>query len=67
MWSHHYYAMVDGAFRRNSVPFRYAWPAELDLMAGSPGCGCGSVGPVGPDAVHRGSTPHVSVWEKPVG
>jgi SAM-dependent methyltransferase len=31
-WSHHY--TFDGAtYRRNSVPFRYAWPAELDLMA----------------------------------
>jgi SAM-dependent methyltransferase len=32
MWSHHY--TFDGsAYRRNSVPFRYVWPAELDLMA----------------------------------
>jgi SAM-dependent methyltransferase len=32
MWSHHY--TFDGSsFRRNSVPFRYVWPAELDLMA----------------------------------
>ena len=33
MWSHHYSRDADGAYRRNSVPFRYAWPAELDLMA----------------------------------
>ena len=33
MWSHHYTRRDDGSFRRNSVPFRYAWPAELDLMA----------------------------------
>jgi SAM-dependent methyltransferase len=33
MWSHHYTRQADGSFRRNSVPFRYAWPAELDLMA----------------------------------
>lgn len=32
MWSHHY--RFDGSsYRRTSVPFRYAWPAELDLMA----------------------------------
>ncbi len=33
MWSHHYTRTEDGTYRRNSVPFRYAWPAELDLMA----------------------------------
>jgi SAM-dependent methyltransferase len=33
MWSHHYTRVEDGHYRRNSVPFRYAWPAELDLMA----------------------------------
>ena len=30
--SHHYWA-VDGAFEASSIPFRYVWPAELDLMA----------------------------------
>ena len=29
----HHFTLVDGAFVRYSVPFRYAWPAELDLMA----------------------------------
>jgi SAM-dependent methyltransferase len=33
MWSHHYTRTEDGTYRRNSVPFRYAWPAEMDLMA----------------------------------
>jgi len=33
MWSHHYTRIEDGTYRRNSVPFRYVWPAELDLMA----------------------------------
>ena len=33
MWSHHYTRTEDGTYHRNSVPFRYAWPAELDLMA----------------------------------
>ena len=32
MYSHHY--RFDGTtYRRDSVPFRYVWPAELDLMA----------------------------------
>jgi SAM-dependent methyltransferase len=30
--SHHYW-MEEGRFRGLSVPFRYVWPAELDLMA----------------------------------
>ncbi len=30
--SHHLEA-VDGSFERVSMPFRYVWPAELDLMA----------------------------------
>ena len=31
-WSHHYW-FVDGDTKTFSVPFRYAWPSELDLMA----------------------------------
>lgn len=29
----HHLEIVDGRLERVSVPFRYAWPAELDLMA----------------------------------
>jgi SAM-dependent methyltransferase len=29
----HHYSVVDGKLELNSVPFRYVWPAELDLMA----------------------------------
>src|ERR687895_570548 len=29
----HHFEVVDGRGKRNSIPFRYAWPAELDLMA----------------------------------
>jgi len=32
MTSHHY-SLLDGRLEVNSVPFRYVWPAELDLMA----------------------------------
>src|SRR5213080_2353658 len=29
----HHFRMVDGELDRMSIPFRYVWPAELDLMA----------------------------------
>jgi SAM-dependent methyltransferase len=29
----HHFEIVDGRLERTSIPFRYAWPAELDLMA----------------------------------
>ncbi len=31
-WSHHW-ALVDGRLVRHSAPYRYLWPAEMDLMA----------------------------------
>jgi SAM-dependent methyltransferase len=31
--SHHYTAGRDGNLEPHSIPFRYVWPAELDLMA----------------------------------
>jgi SAM-dependent methyltransferase len=29
----HHLSLEGGAWRRSSIPFRYVWPAELDLMA----------------------------------
>jgi SAM-dependent methyltransferase len=29
----HHFRSADGKVERNSIPFRYTWPAELDLMA----------------------------------
>lgn len=29
----HHFEMVDGRWERLSIPFRYVWPGELDLMA----------------------------------
>lgn len=29
----HHFSLVDGAIERVSMPFRYVWPSELDLMA----------------------------------
>ena len=31
--SHHFDDRGGGVYRKVSIPFRYAWPAELDLMA----------------------------------
>jgi SAM-dependent methyltransferase len=64
--SHHYFT-VDGNTRHETTPFRYAWPAELDLMARIAGLTLverwagWDCSPFTSD-----STSHVSVWEKPV-
>jgi len=61
----HHYTRVGGVYERVSMPFRYAWPAELDLMA--------RLGGLTPVARYAGwrrepftatSTSHVSVWRK---
>jgi len=62
----HHVRSVDGRFELRSIPFRYAWPAELDLMAHLAGM----------DLRERwagwkrepftaDSRQHVSVWQKP--
>jgi SAM-dependent methyltransferase len=61
----HHYSVVDGKLEAASVPFRYVWPSELDLMARLAGMtlrerwGGWKREPFGSD-----STKHVSVWEK---
>jgi SAM-dependent methyltransferase len=62
----HHYSVVDGSFNLNSVPFRYVWPAELDLMARIAGLALrerwsGWLR----EPFTSDSTKHVSVWEKP--
>ncbi|MEU1502862.1 class I SAM-dependent methyltransferase [Streptomyces sp. NPDC005732] len=66
--SSHYVTIVDGRAEHHSLPFRYVWPSELDLMARLAG--------LRPSARWEGwtrtpftgeSTRHVSVWEKPTG
>jgi SAM-dependent methyltransferase len=63
--SNHVTVTPDGRGEFRTVPFRYAWPAEMDLMARIAGM----------HLLHRwadwtrspftaGSTDHVSVWEK---
>jgi SAM-dependent methyltransferase len=62
----HHFDLVDGRFELFSMPFRYVWPSELDLMAELAG--------MHPRERWTGwrrepftaeSTSHVSVWEKP--
>ncbi|WP_238007548.1 class I SAM-dependent methyltransferase [Dactylosporangium sp. AC04546] len=65
--SSNYVEVVNGRGGFRSIPFRYVWPAELDLMAQLAGL----------RPAHRWagwarepftseSTQHVSVWEKPI-
>jgi SAM-dependent methyltransferase len=62
--SHHLRA-VGGAFEKRSIPFRYVWPAELDLMARLAGMRLRERwGGWGREPFTRVSTKHVSVWEK---
>jgi len=64
--SHHVWTSADGDVRKLSAPFRYAWPAELDLMAQLAGLSLAhrwsdwSRAPF-----DRFSTTHISVWQKP--
>lgn len=66
MWSHHYSPTADGHFRRASVPFRFAWPAELDLMARIAGLRLRERWADWQRTPFTAlSASHVSVWEKP--
>jgi SAM-dependent methyltransferase len=65
MVSHHYWRKEDGGFDSLSVPFRYVWPAELDLMARLGGMSLRerwSDWARSPFTAE--STSHVSVWRK---
>ncbi len=62
----HHFEIVDGKVDRNSVPFRYTWPAELDLMAELAGMTLRERwGGWRREPFTSDSTKHVSVWEKP--
>ena len=66
LWSHHTTIEADGRGHRSSAPFRYVWPAELDLMARIAGLRLVSRWADWAGAPFTGeSTSHVSVWEKP--
>ncbi len=63
--SHHYRA-VDGALEVESIPFRYVWPAELDLMARLAGMTLRERWSGWQrEPFTSESTKHISVWEKP--
>jgi hypothetical protein len=61
----HHYVLVDGQLEALSVPFRYVWPSELDLMARLAGM---TLRERWSGWKHEPftaeSTKHVSVWEK---
>ncbi len=66
--SHHYRRRDDGGWEALSMPFRYVWPAELDLMARLAGmtlrerwAGWRR------EPFTRDSRSHVSVWQTPAG
>ncbi len=62
--SHHYFVAGD-KIEVHSVPFRYVWPAELDLMARIAGMTLRErFGGWQREPFTAGSTSHVSVWEK---
>jgi len=62
--SHHYW-VVDGQLEISSVPFRYVWPCELDLMARMAGMTLRERWSGWKrEPFTRASTSHVSVWEK---
>ena len=62
----HHYTVVDGRLELDSVPFRYVWPSELDLMARLAGMRLRERwGGWRREPFTGESTRHVSVWEKP--
>jgi SAM-dependent methyltransferase len=62
--SHHYW-LVDGQFRLRSIPVRYVWPSELDLMARLAGITLrGRWGSWTRDPFTSESIRHVSVWQR---
>ena len=65
LYSHHYWA-DDGQLRTFSAPFRWVWPAELDLMARLAGMTLRErwAGWTREPFTDE-SASHVSVWEKP--
>jgi SAM-dependent methyltransferase len=61
----HHFEIVDGRAERFSVPFRYAWPAELDLMAELAGMKLRDRWSGWKrEPFTSDSRKHVSVWEK---
>jgi hypothetical protein len=65
--SHHYW-IIDGELKTFSSPHRYAWPAELDLMARIAGMTLRHrYGDWNRTAFTGACRSHISVWQKPPG
>jgi SAM-dependent methyltransferase len=61
----HHYELVDGVWQAHSVPFRYVWPSELDLMARLAGMTLVERwGGWRREPFTSDSTSHVSVWRR---
>jgi SAM-dependent methyltransferase len=61
----HHFEIVDGRLERDSIPFRYTWPAELDLMAEMAGMTLRERWSGWKrEPFTSESRKHVSVWEK---
>jgi hypothetical protein len=61
----HHFELVDGRFELTSIPFRYVWPAELDLMAQLAGMELRERWSGWKrEPFTSDSTKHVSVWER---
>jgi len=64
--SHHYRLGSSGGLEARSIPFRYVWPSELDLMARLAGMTLRERwGGWKREPFTAESRTHVSVWEKP--
>ena len=64
----HYVDFTDGRGEYSTIPFRYVWPAELDLMARLAGLRLRERWEGWTREPFTGdSSQHVSVWEKPAG
>jgi len=62
----HHLRLVDGQLERLSIPFRYAWPAEFDLMAQLAGMTLRERWAAWRrEPFTSESRAHVSVWQKP--
>ena len=62
----HHWTLRDGTWHYSSLPFRYAWPAELDLMAQLAGMRLRERwGGWRREPFTSDSRKHVSVWERP--
>jgi SAM-dependent methyltransferase len=62
----HHYSVVDGSWEVSSLPLRYVWPAELDLMARLAGMTLRERwGGWKREPFTSDSARHVSVWVKP--